>query len=122
MSIKIMNAVWESGPADHTGLLVLLAMADIADDAGRLWPSVAGLPRGAHVRAERPADNSPAGSRWMAGNNRQPRRNNLSSYRINTDKITGQYNRTNCPPGQNEPENRTNDAIKPDMAVSPNRQ
>ena len=120
MSIKIMNAVWESGPADHTGLLVLLAMADIADDAGRLWPSVARIAEKARMseRNARRIIRLLEADGWLETTVNRGR-NNTSSYRINTDKITGQYNRTNCPPGQNEPENRTNDAIKPDIAVSP---
>lgn len=120
MSIKIMNAVWESGPTDHTSLLVLLAMADIADEDGRLWPSVARIAEKARMseRNARRIIRLLEADGWLETTVNRGR-NNTSSYRVNTDKITGQNNRTNCPPGQNEPENRTNDAIKPDIAVSP---
>ena len=101
MSIKIMNAVWESGPADHTGLLVPLAMADIADDGGRFWPSVARIAEKARMseRNARRIIRLLEADGWLETTVNRGR-NNTSSYRINTDKITGQYNRTNCPPGQ----------------------
>lgn len=41
MSIKVMNWVWENGPPDPTQRLVLLAIADHADDCGRAFPSMA---------------------------------------------------------------------------------
>ena len=34
-----MSAVWANGPANKTELLVLLALADNADDTGKCWPS-----------------------------------------------------------------------------------
>ena len=34
-----MNAAWQNGPSNKTELLVLLALADNADDQGRCWPS-----------------------------------------------------------------------------------
>lgn len=43
MSIKIMSRIWESGPPDPMQRLVLLAIADHADDAGRAYPSMIGI-------------------------------------------------------------------------------
>jgi Helix-turn-helix domain len=40
MSIKVMTNVWQHSEAAGTGLLVLLALADIADDNGECWPSM----------------------------------------------------------------------------------
>lgn len=40
MSIELMNAVWRSAKYDKTALLVLLALADQANDHGSCWPSV----------------------------------------------------------------------------------
>lgn len=55
MSIKHMNAVWSQAEVDQTTLLVLLSLADQANDEGRTWPSVAHLAQRArcserHVR------------------------------------------------------------------------
>ena len=40
MSIRVMTNVWQFSNAAGTDLLVLLALADIADDDGECWPSV----------------------------------------------------------------------------------
>ena len=40
MSIRVMTAVWSNGPYAGGALLVLLAMADWADESGYCWPSV----------------------------------------------------------------------------------
>lgn len=39
MSIKLMNAVWESDSTSGSDRLVLLALADSANDEGYCWPS-----------------------------------------------------------------------------------
>jgi len=43
MSIRIMSSVWESGAFDGSTLLLLLALADAANDEGFCWPSAATL-------------------------------------------------------------------------------
>lgn len=40
MSIRIMSQVWENGPANRSELLVMLALADFANDEGECWPAV----------------------------------------------------------------------------------
>jgi hypothetical protein len=46
MSVRVMSWVWEHSPAAGTDLLVLLAIADNADDSGgNAWPSIATLGR-----------------------------------------------------------------------------
>ena len=40
MSIKLMSAVWERDDLTSTQKLVLLALADWANDEGLCWPSV----------------------------------------------------------------------------------
>lgn len=41
MSIRIMTQVWQIGPEEHYPRVVLLALADNADDAGDCYPSIA---------------------------------------------------------------------------------
>jgi DNA-binding MarR family transcriptional regulator len=41
MSIHIMNAVWQHGPRDTSARMLLLAIADCANDQGEAFPSVA---------------------------------------------------------------------------------
>lgn len=43
MSIKCMTAVWEHSKATGTSRLVILALADIANEAGYCWPSLTTL-------------------------------------------------------------------------------
>jgi hypothetical protein len=43
VSIRVMNAVWEHSAQTGSALLMLLALADFADDAGSAFPSVARL-------------------------------------------------------------------------------
>lgn len=43
MSIKVMSAVWEHSRAKGSELLLLLAIADYADDEGNAFPSVTNL-------------------------------------------------------------------------------
>jgi hypothetical protein len=40
VSVRIMSAVWQYGPADSMDRLVLLAIADNANDDGVAWPAV----------------------------------------------------------------------------------
>lgn len=50
MSVKAQSRVWDHSTAQGTDLLVLLAIADAADDDGRnAWPSVATLARKCRV-------------------------------------------------------------------------
>lgn len=39
MSIKIMSWVWDNSPYEGAALLLHLALADFANDAGECWPS-----------------------------------------------------------------------------------
>jgi hypothetical protein len=45
MSIKVMNLVWENGPEERNQFMVLLALADWADDNGRAYPGIEALSR-----------------------------------------------------------------------------
>ncbi|TYO91447.1 helix-turn-helix domain-containing protein [Oceanicella actignis] len=43
MSFRLMSAILEIGPADKSELLLLLALADYANEDGECWPSIDGL-------------------------------------------------------------------------------
>lgn len=45
MSIKLMSWVWENGDQKGSELLLLLALADSANDTGHCWPSIDTLSR-----------------------------------------------------------------------------
>lgn len=49
MSIKLMTAVWEHAPIRQGSLIVLLALADFANDSGRCWPSIPTLAKKARI-------------------------------------------------------------------------
>ena len=49
MSIRIMSAVWEHAPVDGGSLLVLLAMADFANENGICWPAIPTLAKKARL-------------------------------------------------------------------------
>jgi hypothetical protein len=49
MSIRVMTQVWDHGPDNQGELLVLLALADFADDRGVCWPSMASIARKARL-------------------------------------------------------------------------
>lgn len=49
MSIKLMSQVWESAPVEGSALLVLLALADHANDKDICWPSLPTLAKRARI-------------------------------------------------------------------------
>jgi hypothetical protein len=50
MSIRVMTSVWDNSPYEGGELLVLLALADWADDQGRCWPSVPAIAQKARLK------------------------------------------------------------------------
>lgn len=116
MSIRIMSQVWDNGPEDKAELVVMLALADFADDEGKCWPSVDAIGKKARM-SERNARRIlrklevDGYLKTIEGGGRH----GCSQYRINPDKMSpGQ----NVPPGQNEQETRTKRARNPDIAMS----
>lgn len=112
-----MTWVWDHGPDDQGELLVLLALADHADDAGLCWPSMASIASKARM-SERNARRvvrklQDAGILTVEP---QRGRSQTNTYRIvKPDTMSA---RTQCPPGQMKHKNRTNEAQKPDTAMS----
>jgi len=53
MSIKVMTRVWEYSQAAGTPLLVLLSLADFADDDGECWPSISTIARKCRLASDR---------------------------------------------------------------------
>lgn len=51
MSINVMSAIWKSSQATGGELLVLLAIADFADDDGMAYPSVSTLGKKSRLSA-----------------------------------------------------------------------
>ena len=49
MSIRLMDAVWNGAPYKGTDLLLLLALADYANDAGLCWPTLKTLSKKARL-------------------------------------------------------------------------
>lgn len=49
MSIKVSSLVWQNGPDKSPDMLMLLAIADNADDDGTAWPSIETLARKCRV-------------------------------------------------------------------------
>lgn len=49
MSIRVMSRVWDHSQAEGNRLLVLLALADFADDEGYCWPKVEPLAHKARI-------------------------------------------------------------------------
>ena len=49
MSIRVMAEVWRNGPDGATDCLLMLALADYANDDGECWPSIDGLARKARL-------------------------------------------------------------------------
>jgi hypothetical protein len=57
MSIYVTSQVWKNAPVDGSALLVLLALADFADDDGVCWPAVCTIAQKARI-SERSAQRS----------------------------------------------------------------
>lgn len=102
-----MAQVWRNGPQDGGELLVLLALADFADDDGYCWPSMSSIAkkarmteRGARKIARRLEDAGHLSCEVGGG------RNGVNRYRVHV-KNPEPETRNTVPP---EPETRNTDA------------
>jgi hypothetical protein len=53
MSIKVMSDVWDHSRANGTPLLVLLCLADWANDDGECWPSISTIGKKCRLKDNR---------------------------------------------------------------------
>ena len=115
MSIKIMTRVWDNGPDNQGELLVLLALADFADDAGNCWPSLATIAAKARIqersarRIVRRLENAGYLKTVVGGG-----RHGCNQYRVNPDPKSP---RTESPPDPDAPKTRTLTTQNPDPSV-----
>lgn len=130
MSIEVMTWVWRNGPKDPTARLVLLAIADHADDAGNCYPSMAGIAEKACVteRGARGIVRRLEGDGWLetkVGGGRGGK----SQYRVVMGR-KAEATSENTIPGNKNPETETRklatqnperDDTKPGTSVPPNR-
>lgn len=108
MSIRLMTDVWDHGPDGQGELLVLLALADFANDAGMSWPTVSTLAKRARM-SERNARRVLRKLEELGYVSTEPQRgrNYQNLYVVNRDAL--------------KPDNlsgRTFATVKPDIAVS----
>ena len=115
MSIKIMTRVWDNGPDNQGELLVLLALADFADDAGNCWPSLATIAKKARIqersarRIVRRLEDAGYLQTVVGGG-----RHGCNQYRVNPDIKSP---RTESPPDRDAPKTRTLTTQNPDPSV-----
>jgi hypothetical protein len=83
VSIRIMSAIWEEADVSGAKLLVLLALADYANDNGICWPGVEALAKKARV-SERYVRELLGG---LESNGYIIRELNTGPYGVNTYKV-----------------------------------
>ena len=113
MSIKIMSQVWETGPAKQSHLLVMLALADYANDSGTCWPSMASIAAKARVteRGARKIVRELEALGWLeidTGGGRH----GCNRYTVNPEQGSP---RNDVPPGTAMQETRNSDAQNPEQ-------
>ena len=115
MSIRVMTAVWDNGPEDSGELLVLLAMADFADDAGICWPSVATVAKKARMsdRNARRVIRKLEGDGYLRTFPSSGRKSNKYQILTTPDKLSALPQ-----PGHLEHSTRTSATLNPDIAMS----
>ena len=90
MSIKIMTDVWDSAPFEGPTLLLLIALADSANDDGICWPSIPALCK----KTRQPERTVYHGIRTIIGSGwlekiSNPGRGNSNFYRVLTPTVKG---------------------------------
>lgn len=130
MSVKVMSWVWENGPTDPVERLVLLALADFADDQGNCYPSMIGIGAKACVteRGARGIVRRLEAAGWVK-TSIGGGRGGKSKYQIVMEKPGTVFPECDDKPGTTFPEYETRkdqnperDDTKPGTLVPPNRQ
>jgi hypothetical protein len=88
MSVKVMSLVWERGPFEGGSLLVMLALADWANDEGECWPSVPTIAEKARMgeRNARYVLKKLEGDGWLGRAEGRGRRHS-NTYFLNLQKL-----------------------------------
>jgi len=135
LSIKVSTAVWKKSRQGGGALLVLLAVADHADDEGRAWPSVGTLAQRTRLteRQVRRILNTLVASGELVIETRGGGRNLSNRYRVTvngdthvrvSEVIKGDAGdrvstlSVGSKPGHPRPETLTSTSINPDTHVS----
>lgn len=98
MSVRVLAKVWDHFPGGGSELLVLLALADWADDVGRCWPSMSAI--GEKCRLSRSQALRVAhkliddGFLIVEGNSNGGAPGNTRRYRIAVERLTGSVGAT----------------------------
>jgi DNA-binding transcriptional regulator YhcF (GntR family) len=123
MSIFVMSQVWKNGPENQGELLVLLALADYANDEGECFPSMASVGKKARMserNARRVVRKLEQDGYLTVRENRGRKHTNLyvlAFSKLKSDKssdIQTDAQKT----GHSRQENRTSATVKPDTAMS----
>ena len=85
-----MSKLWENGPQNKTQLLILLALADFANDEGRCWPSMATIAKKARItdRGARKAVRQLEADGWLEVRTGSGR-HRCNVYTVNTEPKSG---------------------------------
>jgi len=117
MSIEIMSTIWKLAEIGGTELLVLLALADFANDEGICWPSLKTVSRKARI-SERQTGRVIASLKKKGYLSIQHRLTGEATYTSNLYVITPVT--LTPPPGDNlSPPGDTHDTTPGDIAVTP---
>jgi hypothetical protein len=129
MSIKVATQVWQGSGHKSGNLLVLLALADHADDQGKAWPGIPLLARKARL-SERHArrclnqliasgeveilpNRAPSGRKWYQIRLDQLSPDNLSARTSASDDVTPVSNKTDTADRVADPTYIEEPSIKP---------
>lgn len=113
MSIKVMARVWDESRLKGSELLLLLAIADFANDEGKAWPKVSTLAhktRMSERQTQRLIQSAEESGELVVHKNQGPRGTNLYEVMSPRQDVT---------PTSTSPGGDTDDTSRGDIAVSP---